>query len=416
MNKRAGLVGVAALALLAGRNARAQAVATAFANVSGGATNNALLAPEGGIAPVASDEFTTVRASLQGEYRGRRVDQALSYTYTGTFYATYGNLANSHAHQVLWSLNATPTGRTEVKAQAAATYAHLNSINPLAAAAALNPQAVVTSGFVALPKGSVTYFGGTAQATGSYRPTGTTLWSETTAVNSFLPTAGETGYSVALVQTGHFERQRARNALLVDLTLSYLDASTLAPDGYQVLQPSPIFEAQGTVGWRRDVTPFFFYSIDGGALLIDATDGSQLTVQPVGQGIIHYQTGTVISELQVSESSQMNVYLGQAFVAAAATARTLVPIDRLQRFRVVGLGTASRQWAITSDGLETAMDLLGADVGIAYQPLQQPFLASLDYSIQDQLGYTVGSNTYPTLHRQVVMLTLTGAWASDRAR
>ncbi|HXJ21741.1 MAG TPA: hypothetical protein VMT03_16070 [Polyangia bacterium] len=412
MNRKAGLVGGAALALLAGRIARAEAIATAVANVTGGATNNALLAPEGA-STLGLDEFTTVRASLQGEYRGRLVDQTLSYVYTGTFYATYTD-ANGNAHQLIWTLNATPTGRTEVRAQAAATYAHLNSINPLAAAATLNPQVVATSGFVSLPKGSVTYFGGTAQAAASYRPSGTTLWSELTAVNSFVPTAGETGYSVALVQSGHFERQRARNALLVDLTLSYLDASTLAPDGYLPLQPSPMFEAQGTVGWRRDVSPFFFYSIDGGALMLDTTDGSQLTVQPVAQGTIHYQSGTVISELQVSQSSQMNVYLGQTFMAATATARTLVPLDRRERFRVVGLGTASRQWAITSDGLDTAMDLLAADLGIAYQPVQQPFVASLDYSIQDQLGYTVGSNTYPTLHRQVVMLTVTGTWSSDR--
>jgi hypothetical protein len=413
MKKTAGVVGAAAFALLAGPAARAEVGAQAIANVTGGATNNPLLAPDGGPA-LGLDEFTAVRASLQGQLRGRLVDQILAYTYSGTFYATHTE-ANSQGHQLLWSLDATPTGRTEVKAQVAATYGYLNSINPLAAAGALNPMAVTGVGFVSLPSGSVTYFGGTAQGAGSYRPNGNTLWSELTAVNSFVPIQGETGFSLALLQSGHYERQRARNALLVDLMLSYLDASTLAPDGGLPLQPSPMFEAQGTVGWRRDVSPVFFYAINGGVLLLDATTGNQVSVQPVGQGTIHYQSETVLAELQVSQSSLMNVYIGQTFIVSGASARAVVPIDRLQRFRLVGAGNANHQWAITSDGLDSAMDLLAADVGIAYQPLQQPFLASLDYSVQEQFGYTVGTTTYPSLHRQAVMLTLTGTWGTDRA-
>jgi hypothetical protein len=412
MKTTVGVVGAAALALLAGPAARAEVAAQAVANLTGGATNNPLLAQEGS-AGIGLDEFTIVRASLQGQLLGRRVNQLLAYTYSGTFYANTTE-ANNQAHQLLWSLEATPTGRTEVKAQAAATYGHLNSINPLAAAGALNPQAVVGTGFVPLPSEAVTYVGGTAQATGSYRPTGNMLWSEVTSVNTFVPIEGETGFSLALLQSGHYERERARNALLVDLMLSYLDASTLTPTvaGALPLQPSPMFEVQGTAGWRRDLTPYFFYALNAGVLLIDATNGNQLSVLPVGQGTIHYQSETVLAELQVSQSSQMNVYLGQTFVIAGASARTVVPIDRLQRFRLVGVGNANHQWAIVSGGLDSAMDLLAADVGIAYQPLQQPYLASLDYSVQQQFGYTVGNTMYPSLHRQAVMLTLTGTWAT----
>jgi hypothetical protein len=413
MNKTAGVVAGAALALLAGRAAHAEVVAQAVANVTAGATNNPLLAQDG-LNGGGLDEFTTVRATALGQYRGRLLNQLLAYTYSGTFYANTTE-ANSQGHQLLWALDGTPTARTEIRTQASATYAHVNSINPLAASAALNPQVVATAGFVALPDQPVTYFGGAAQAGGSYRPTGTTLWSELTSVNSFVPIEGETGTSIALLQTGHYERQRARNALLADLMLSYMDASTLIPAGSTMpLQPSPIFEAQGTVGWRRDVSPVLNYAIDGGVLLIDATDGSQLSVQPVGKGTIHYQSETVLAELTVSESSLMNVYIGQTLMVAGATARAVVPIDRLQRFRFIGLGTADRQWAFVSGGLDTALDMLAADVGIAYQPLRQPFLASLDYSVLDQIGYTAGGNTYPSLHRQAVLLTLTGTWGTDQ--
>ncbi len=415
MNKTAAVVGGAALALLAGRAAHSEVVAQAVANVTGGATNNPLLAPDGS-AGIGLDEFTTVRATALGQYRGRLLTQLLAYTYTGTFYASTTE-ANSQGHQLLWSLDGTPTARTEIRAQASATYGHMNSINPLAAAAALNPQTVATTGFVALPSNPVTYFGGAAQATGSYRPTGVTLWSELTSVNTFVPIAGETGHSIALLQTGHYERERARNALLVDLMLSYLDASTLiSTSGGMPLQPSPMFEAQGTVGWRRDVSPVLYYAIDGGVLLIDATSGNQLSVQPVGKGTIHYQSETVLAELTLSQSSLMNVYIGQTLMVAGATARAVVPIDRLQRFRLVGVGTADHQWAIVSGGLDSALDLLAADVGLAYQPLKQPFLASIDYSVQQQIGYTVGGTMYPSLHRQAVMLTLTGTWGTDQPR
>lgn len=412
MNKTAGVVGAAALALLTGRAARAEAVAQAVANVTGGATDNPLLAPAGGPG-IGLDEFTTVRASLQGQYRGQRSDQALTYTYAGTFYATQTE-ANSQAHLLMWSLNATPTGRTELRAQVGATYQSLNSLNPLAAAAALNPQAVATTGFLALPDVPVTYVGTTALANGRYRPNGTSEWSEATSVNAFVPTSGETGHSIGLSQTGHYERQRARNALILDLGLSYLNASTLAVVGQAPLQPIPMFQVQGTAGWRRDVSAFLYYAINAGAMLMAATDGSQVTLQPVGQGILHYQSATVLAELALAQSSQMNVVLGQTFMVSGLSARTLVPIDRLQRFRLAGVASANRQWTIDSWTLNAALDMLAADVGIVYQPLQQPYLVSLDYSVQEQIGHMVGATSYPDLHRQAVMLTLTGTWGTDR--
>src|SRR4051812_15278374 len=95
----------AALALLAvgiaAGPAQAQLDGAAVANVAAGATNNPLSVEDG--LPKSNDEFTLIRAGGQGRYLGRRVQQTLSYTYAGTFYAQT-TAANTNAHDLLWAL------------------------------------------------------------------------------------------------------------------------------------------------------------------------------------------------------------------------------------------------------------------------------------------------------------------------
>ena len=123
----------AALALfavgVAARPAQAELEATAVANVAAGATNNPLSV--GGRA--AEDERRVhVRSRRRhGRYLGLRSQQSLSYTYSGTFYAQT-TAANTNAHDLLWTLLASPTARTDVQAQVDGTYGRLNSINPVA--------------------------------------------------------------------------------------------------------------------------------------------------------------------------------------------------------------------------------------------------------------------------------------------
>ena len=50
-----------------------------------------------------------------------------------------------------------------------------------------------------------------------------------------------------------------------------------------------------------------------------------------------------------------------------------------------------------------------ADVGFVFQPVTYPVMASLDYNLEDQTGHTVGTTIFPSLHRQMVMVTLTGS-------
>jgi hypothetical protein len=123
---------------------------------------------------------------------------------------------------------------------------------------------------------------------------------------------------------------------------------------------------------------------------------------------LRYQRELAFAELLAAHMPELNVYLGQTLVTDAVTLRSLLPLDRAERFRLVALGTAQRGSVIAGGGLEPAIDLLVADVGFLYQPVTYPVMASLDYNLEDQSGHTVGTTIYPSLHRQMVMLTLTG--------
>src|SRR5437762_9089590 len=162
--------GVSLAAVVAvGGPARAEISGLVAANVGEGATSNALLAPDGSPA-VGPDSFTTVRASAAGRFQGRLQGQTLSYSYAATLFVDHPE-GNSQTHLLGWALDALPTPRTAVLAQAGAGYGVLNSVNPIAAAVALNPQAAGQISFAAVPTGAVTYFDVNGTAGGQFHQT-----------------------------------------------------------------------------------------------------------------------------------------------------------------------------------------------------------------------------------------------------
>ena len=412
MNRRLfGILAAGALAVLAGPTARAELNAVGTAFVTGGATSNPLLAPDT-LAP-SWDAFTTVRASLRGRDVGPRTEQLLSYTYAGTFYATT-TAANAQVHDLAWLLTATPTGRTDLRTGAGVTYGALNSINPLTAAGAMNAQNVAVAGFTSVPPGAVTYLGANANANGFYRPTGVTTWGELTNVTLFVPIRGDAGRSLAVLQSGHYEHLWGRNALTLDLMGTYFKSTTFTAANGTIFAGTETVQGQAMAGWRHEFSPALYLAASGGVLLIETLGAAHLAVEPVAFATLHYQTPFALAELTVTQSTQLNVYLGQPLLVDGAVARVALPIDRLERFKVIGVGTAEREWTVTPS-VDAAVDLLAADVGVAFTPLRYPFYASLDYATQQQIGHTVGATAYPTLHRQIVMLTLTGTWGTDPA-
>src|SRR5579863_6311136 len=207
--------------------ARAEISGLVAANVVEGATSNALLAPDGSPA-VAPDSFTNVRATATGRFQGQRQGQTLSYTYAATLFADHPE-GNSQTHLVTWALDAVPSPRTAVLAQAAAGYGVLNSVNPIAAALALNPEAAGQTSFAAVPTGALTYFDANGTAMGQFHQTPTLSWQEATSVNVFDPITGPVASTLGLTQDFRHEHQWLRDTLTVDLLLGYLNASSFTP-------------------------------------------------------------------------------------------------------------------------------------------------------------------------------------------
>ncbi|HVY41108.1 MAG TPA: hypothetical protein VHM31_24395, partial [Polyangia bacterium] len=331
-----------------------------------------------------------------------------------TFYVDT-KAANAHAHDLLWTLVASPTARTDLQAQLDGSYGRLNSINPVAAVGATNAQSIGAVNFTGIPTGPVTYASTTATLGTTYRPTAVKTWSELTTFTTFIPISGPAARSFVLNQSGHFERSWGRDALTVDVLGSYFDSSTTADElAAQLPGAARVVDGQALVGWRHEFSPAAFVGASAGVLVLDTLGGGGgFNVEPVATGIAHYQTKVALAELIVSQSLQLNVYLGQPLLVDGAIGRLVIPIDRLERLNLVGVGTAQRQWSF-GPPLTAAVDLLAADVGLAFRPLTYPFLAALDYTAQEQIGHTVNMTPYPSLHRQVVMLTLTATWGTDQ--
>lgn len=411
-SRLSGILAAGALAVLAGGTARAELDLLGTAFLTGGATSNPLLAPDA-LAP-SWDEFTTIRGTLRGRYLGPQTEQSLSYSYARTFYVDT-TAANGQVHDLAWLLTATPTGRTELHAGAGMTYGTLNSINPLAAIGATNVQNVAGVGIPAVPTGAVTYLGANANTNGFYRPDGVTTWGEVTTVTAFVPVSGDAGRSLAAAQTGHYEHLWGRNALTLDVLGTYFKSDTFTLADGTAFAGTETLQLQAMAGWRHEYSPALYLAAGAGVLLTDTLMGAGLLdTEPVAFVTIHHQTPVALAELTVTQSSELNVYLGQPLLVDGAVARVAFPIDRLERFKLIGVGTAEREWTI-SPTVASAVDLLAADVGLAFTPLQHPFYASLDYATQQQIGHAAAGIAYPSLHRQIVMLTLTATWGTDPA-
>lgn len=410
----AGALGAALLLALSG-SARAQLTEQAAAYVSAGVTNNALFAPDP--APylpnnVFPDAFTIVRASVQAAYAARRSEQLLVYAYSGTFYAEHPE-GDGQNHDLGWRLHATPTGRTELRAQADALYAYLNSANPLAASGAVNPQSVMVPNAVAVPPGPASFYGLSAGATGTYQPDARYLWSESTNVNEVLRASGDLPDSFTALQSFGMQRIWGRSAFTLNFLLSYLDSSALKAADGTMLAANNAGGAELMAGWRHDFSASVSGSAAAGVLVSDVFTTGEYSVQPVGEARVHYQHGFALAEAALEQTSQIDPYIGQFLLTDMLSARAYLALDRLERFHFVGYGSAQHASVISGESLSTAFNLLVGDVGFAYQPLRVPLVASIDYNIQDQIGHPVDAIPFSSLHRQAVLFTLTGIWRSD---
>ncbi len=403
--------GAALLVALPGA-ARAQLVGQVFANASAGATNNVFRAPDTEPMLISPDAFTALRAGLQGAYTGRRSDQTLAYSYSGTFYATHSD-ADVQTHDLGWRLHLSPTGRTELRALADATYAHLSSVNPLAATGAIDPQAVAAATALAGPTGAASYVGLSAGTVGAYQPDGGHAWSEYTSVSEVFPRSDNLPQSFSLTQDGRFERSWGPNSFTADLLLNFLDASGVTPAMGTAAPAARTGGAQALAGWKHEFSAYANGTLAAGLLVTNSFGSSDTSIQPVGQATIRYQRGFALAEASLAHTSQIDPFLGQYLLTDMLSAGAYLALDRLERFHLVGFGTAQHGSVIAGESLETAVDLVTGDVGFSFRPLQHAIIVSLDYNIEKQVGYQAGNVGFPSLHRQAGLLTITGIWRTD---
>jgi hypothetical protein len=401
-------------------------VARAAATVSGGATNNALLAPDGSPA-VGSDEFTTLHAGVGGSFTGQCQGQTLGYTYGATFFAEHTQ-GDAQSHVLAWSLDAAPADQLSIHAGAIGTYGTLNSVNPIAANVALDPQAGNGVQFGASPTGALNYYSANATLGGTYKPKRNVLWTETTTFNNFYPTtSGELAPSYALAVNLRHEHQWAHQTLSLDLSSGYMHADSFRPKvtlpdplagyirvGPYTYFPLPIAEVstipvQLMAGWRHDFNPLLSASAEAGALALHSFVTGVTNYGPAARAVASYQNLISFADLTLAHQPQLNVFIGQTFVSDNVMLRAVMFLDRAQRFRFVAFASAQHNSVLGSAGLSSAIDLLSVDVGVAYHPTAYPVQASLEYTGLDQIGHRVGTSNYPDVHRQMVLLTVSAA-------
>ena len=410
--RSAGFVG-ALIGLALGVGARraqasAELVGQGEAEVAAGATDNAVSAPAG-TALVQSSTFLTVRGTLRGAVRLPLDTHTLSYQFGQTLFFQ-AEQANGQTHALSWNWIHNPGSRAEWQFLAAGTYSRLNSVIPLSTAMA------ETATPAAIPSGPREFLGASAGVAVTLRPTARALWLESLATNVYAPLGQGLAPGLNAVNLIRGEQTHGRNGLSIEGTQGYMLVGETRDSFGDVVTPrQETLDGRALLGWRREISADWSTSVAAGGLATTRVEGGAIVVGPAWHAGVTYTRPGAVARADLDRIVQPNLYLGQALVADALTARLALPLDRAARWNALGLASVQRSRLVTgSERLSTAMDLATASAVLRYQPLDSPLAVSLAYSWFAQRGNVALGQVFSDMNRQVLVLTVIGSWPRDR--
>ncbi|HET6280944.1 MAG TPA: hypothetical protein VFH73_08260 [Polyangia bacterium] len=397
-----------------GRPASAETYAEASASVGVGATDNALSATTSSQeAATGRDEFTLIRVGGRVFRVLRAVQNDLAYAFTASRYLDH-TAANGLSHGLTWTSIIALTSATQLRLSLGATYSHLNSTNPAAMNLALGPGAI--------PAGPISYFAATFQESLTYRPKATQLGTQSLSVATFVPL---TDAQVSAIVAQHLLRGEATRGLNTG-TGEFSLGLTWNPGkddslGQEIVPANRFVFGQVLAGARRELSLAWSVSGEVGGLAAMRVEGGPIDVGPAWRAGLRYRREFGQASLELARTPQPNVFLGDTLIVDLVSLRVGLPLDRRDRFFLLGIATYQHGRLVTRPSItgpfHPGLDVWSAVGAIGFRPTEIPMAVSLDYSYFNQKGGDLGfGGTLPPVQRQVVMLTVTGILRDSRPR
>jgi hypothetical protein len=402
--RRTAAIIVAGGALLrVGLPAQAGVVYELQPTVAVGVTDNATnTAPPN---PRLSDEFGTVAGTARARLRKVHADHSLGYRLSETSYL-HGRGATILSQELAWLSDFTPSVALDLRLGLSASYSRTS--NPVGLDVNGAPQSAQLGLDTAL-------LSSTATEELRYQASLRTRLLEglrASGVRYLLPSAaGNPAAQPQITSSYAFggllrgERDFGRNVLSLQLEAS--DTRT-AVSGPGTLPDQALF-VQALAGWRRDLSLTWFAELQAGALEVFDFHGTNI-VEPAGAAALSYRRIEWFASLTASQAATSNLFIGAVTISDQVSARLALPLSRSQRTYLLGYGGYTYARFADREGTRRAYELRAAGASFTARGQRLPIWASLEYTISSQLGTEGVNGAVPDIRRQVVMLTVGGAF------
>jgi hypothetical protein len=393
----------AAIASLAGRQARAggEVITDLSPTVGIGATDNVTTA--GGVTERTSDGFGTAGGALRLRYEGARSTSALSYRLLWTRYVESNIPATIFSSLAVMSSLA-PTATLNVQLHANVDVTRASNFDPA------NPTLVSPT---AAAPGTSLYLATTAGEDLGYQPNSRRGYGESLSVSQvrYLETAMP-------LPTTTFVSGAARATRLVGREVFTLDVAV--GDSFTTVEPALMqgtfaqghtILAQALVGWRHEVSPYWTTQLQAGPSMIAKLSGTGV-IAPAATATISYARTPWIASASAVQSPAPNLFFGDATITDQAIVRLALPVLRSELVYVGGFG-GYLYGRIANDQLQLSRDFdqFVAGLSLFARFGRMPFAGSVNYMVLSQRGSSLPGHEIPDLARQAVMVNITGVLA-----
>jgi hypothetical protein len=401
----------AGISVGAARPARAELVLALTPGVGLGLTDNVNNDATGAAPPANPQSGFYGTAAFGATLRDERAlsTYSLSYGLQYTHFFTgpgADTITNGVGVAGVWHLSA----RTDLSLAANAGFSRTSAVNNIDVTNPALTQVQVT--------GANLYATGGVTETLFYQPNARKSFRQTLGatqvqfIDTNLPNATTVGLELRASLLG------ARDNYFLSFQFGDGYSTHVAPGMEKPFTQGNTFTTQLTAGWRRDYNPFWFSELMAGPSAIFQLDGLAV-IAPVATATLGYQRRPWFLTAIAGQTPALNLYLGSVTINDQVTLRLALPLDKADRFFVVGYAAyiygrvppqGSGSFVST---LNRAFDTRTAGVTLSAKAKRLPLAGSIQYTISDQVGGAVGNGggKVPTVERQTLILSVGGVFA-----
>src|SRR5215831_2595521 len=371
-----------------------------------GATDNAAVTTAGE-ARVA-DSYTFVGGNTRLAYSNARLTLGLGYNGAYTQYVRTQGAAT-------FTNNLALTSTAELSARWKLGMGAQGTLTKASGLSLVDPVAATTQAAVA---GSLLYLSTGVNQNLSYQPTPRQGYNELASVTQVRylesPTLNgmvvpqPTTTFIAAGVSGNREMGRNQYTLVLDGGDSFREADpALPPDPYA---EGHTIIARLMAGWRRELSPTWTTTLQGGPSTIFKLDGSGV-LAPAFNGMVNYTRLPWFASVSLAQSPAPNLFLGEATLNDQVIVRLALPLTRSERLFVGGWGgyTYARV-ASESQHLARLYDQFVGGAALTGRISNWPMSFAVSYLALSQRGSATPNNPVPDLARQTVFLSVRGVF------